>query len=80
MSGMKTFCSVHVVVLAFPLLLLLGTTRAALGQTADRPFSWFAEFVSVDQTAGSLTVRAPFLAHVTNYISDFSPGDDVVVV
>ena len=84
MSGMKTCAPVRFMVpfmvLAIPLLILLSPPRTALGQSGDRPFSWFVEFVSIDQTTGSLTVRAPFLAHVANYINDFQPGDDVVIV
>ena len=71
---------VRLAVLALPLSLLFGAPGTAFGQSGDRSFGWFADLVSVDQASGSVTVRAPFLEHVANYIDNFSAGDEVVVV
>ncbi len=71
---------VRLAVLALPLWLLFGAPGTAFGQSGDRSFGWFADLVSVDQASGSVTVRAPFLEHVANYIDNFSAGDEVVIV
>ena len=66
--------------LALPIWLLFGAPGSAFGQSADRSFGWYADLVSVDQASSSVTVRAPFLEHVANYIDNFSSGDEVVIV
>jgi hypothetical protein len=71
---------VRLAVLALPLWLLFGAPGTAFGQSGDQSFGWYADLVSVDQASGSVTVRAPFLEHVANYIDNFSAGDEVVVV
>ena len=62
-----------------PLLLLVATIPLT-GQSNQRAFTWFGELVSVDRSAGTLTVRAPFVPHVARYIDSFVPGDPIVAV
>ncbi len=59
---------------------LVAHLDIAVGQPTNRQFAWFAELVSVDQAAGTVTVRAPFLEPVAHYIDSFTPGDGIVVV
>ena len=61
-------------------LLLFSGPAGVAEQPDDRSFGWYVELVSVDQAAGAVTVRAPFLKHVANYIDEFSPGEEVVIV
>jgi len=68
------------VVLPLVLLVLLVATIPLTGQSNQRAFAWFAELVSVDRGAGTVTVRAPFLPHVARYIDSFEPGDPIVAV
>ncbi len=62
-----------------PLLLLVATIPLT-GQSSPRAFAWFGELVSTDRATGTVTVRAPFLAHVANYIDGFTAGDRIVLV
>jgi hypothetical protein len=80
MHDMTIRNAVRFAALAVPLALLFQPAGAVFGQTADRSFGWFAEVVSVDPASSSVTVRAPFLDHVGNYVDSFSAGDEVVLV
>lgn len=64
-------------------LLLWSLTFAPVhvaAQSADRSFAWFAELVSFDQTAKTVTVRAPIQEHVAEYIDEFTASQPIVMV
>ena len=64
------------------LLVLLGSYASiAAGQApTGRSFAWFAELVSVDQAAGTVTVSAPITDPVAAYLDRFDPGEHVILV
>ena len=69
--------------LGFALLLLvvLGSMQRELAAQAEEPsFAWFAELVSVDQAARTVTARAPIEAHVARYIGRFKQGERITMV
>lgn len=42
-------------------------------------FVWSAQVIAVDQPAKTVTVRVPFKEHVARYITQFKPGDPIVI-
>jgi hypothetical protein len=68
------------IVLALLLLILSIATVPSTGQSTQHGFAWFGELVSVDRSAGTITIRAPFLPQVARYIDSFEPGAPIVAV
>ena len=61
-------------------LLLLVATMPLTAQSTQHGFAWFGELVSVERSAGTVTLRAPFLPQVARYIDSFEPGNPIVAV
>ncbi len=65
---------------------LIAIAVMAIGQpllaaeSSPATFGWFAELVSFDPAARTMTAKAPFEPHVARYIGSFAPGDRVVLV
>lgn len=56
------------------------TASQAPSTTAPDTYRWHAEFVSLDATAGTLTVKASALAEAADEVGRLNPGDRIVLV
>ncbi len=63
-------------------LVVLGTAApgSVSAQSATRSFSWFAELVSSDASAKTVTVKALVEAHVTRTLAKLEPGTPIVLM
>jgi hypothetical protein len=57
----------------------LDVTAPTTGAQTARSFTWYGELVSVDQVAKTITVRAKIRDAVTRYVSDYKPGDQLML-
>jgi hypothetical protein len=68
----------------FPLFLAVAAVQIALAQAAPsgatRSFVWFAELVSFDSAAKTMTAKAAVNEAVAKYLDRFKPGQHIVLV
>jgi len=67
-----------------PVLLVVAAVQITFAQAASsgakRTYVWFAELVSFDTAAKTMTARAPVIEAVAKYLDRFKPGQHIVVV
>jgi hypothetical protein len=67
-----------------PIFFVVAAVQIALAQTAssgtNRSFVWFAELVSFDSAAKTMTVKAAVNEAVAKYLDRFKPGQHIVLV
>jgi hypothetical protein len=60
------------------MMTMAGASRATVRAQA-RTYSWYAELVSIDRSAGTVTVRADAVPAIARYVTEFKPGQPVVL-
>lgn len=56
-----------------------GFATAFLGAQTSRSYTWYAELVSVDRSAKTLTAKALVRDAVNSYVADYKPGDKLML-
>jgi hypothetical protein len=58
---------------------LLGIAATGAGQSPERTYVWFGQFATLESDGKTATLKAPINEAVTGYVSQFKPGDRVVL-
>src|SRR5579862_3787036 len=81
---MRATVAASLSVCAAGLLLIAPSARAAGAAEApparSASFEWYAEFMSFNAQAGTLTAKARIEPHVAAYVAKFTPGEHIVMV